>query len=111
MREKDEKFKIKLSEPEHPVSKTLRILKRDIVNFKNRWFVINPKYSRFKGRSMSWTKDDDEDGFPQECDVVIIGGGAMGSSVAYWLKKYAGEGLKIVVVDKDFTVKKIKNSN
>lgn len=35
------------------------------------------------------------------CDVAIIGGGAVGSSIAYWLKKRAGDGLKVAVVEKD----------
>lgn len=82
-------------------------MKRDLVSFKNRWLTWNPKFSRYKGRQMSWTKDDEEDDFPLECDVLIIGGGAMGSSVAYHLKKRAAEGLKIVVVEKDFSVKNI----
>jgi FAD-dependent oxidoreductase domain-containing protein 1 len=38
------------------------------------------------------------------CDVVVIGGGGMGSSIAYWLKKRAREGLNVVVVEKDPTV-------
>lgn len=38
---------------------------------------------------------------PTHCDVAIIGGGAVGSSIAYWLKKKAGDGLKVAVVEKD----------
>lgn len=34
-------------------------------------------------------------------DVVIAGGGVMGSSVAYWLSKLAGDTLKIAVVERD----------
>lgn len=42
--------------------------------------------------------------FEAYCDVLIIGGGAMGSSTAYWLTKKARNGLKVVVLEKDFTV-------
>ena len=34
-------------------------------------------------------------------DVVIIGGGVMGSSVAYWLSRRAGRDLKVAVVERD----------
>jgi len=41
--------------------------------------------------------------FPHHCDVVIIGGGIMGCSIAYWLKKRTPTGLNIVVVERDPT--------
>ncbi|CAH1962340.1 unnamed protein product [Acanthoscelides obtectus] len=44
--------------------------------------------------------------FPRFCDVVIIGGGAMGSSIAYWLKEKTGvDGIRVVVVEEDNTYK------
>lgn len=45
----------------------------------------------------------EEDIFPHYVDVVIIGGGIMGSSVAYWMKHKAQEGLRILVVERDQT--------
>ncbi|CAK1549812.1 unnamed protein product [Leptosia nina] len=39
--------------------------------------------------------------YPEHADVVIIGGGFLGSSGAYWLKERAGEGLNVVVLDKN----------
>lgn len=42
--------------------------------------------------------------YPEHADIVIIGGGYIGSSTAYWLKKRAGEGLSIAILDKDLTV-------
>lgn len=44
-------------------------------------------------------------------DVVIIGGGAMGSSTAYWLKKKAQNDLNVLVIEKDPTVTKYSLPN
>ncbi|XP_051161150.1 FAD-dependent oxidoreductase domain-containing protein 1-like isoform X1 [Leptopilina boulardi] len=99
-------IEIKLDEPEHPFDKTFRLIKRDLTNVKNRWFNTDIKRSRFHGRKMIWTKNEDYHDLPEECDVLIIGGAAMGSSIAHFLKKKAGEGLKIVIVEKDLTYSK-----
>ncbi|XP_020667007.3 FAD-dependent oxidoreductase domain-containing protein 1 isoform X1 [Pogona vitticeps] len=42
---------------------------------------------------------------PDEADVVIIGGGIMGWSIAYWLKKKESwrSGLKVLVVERDLS--------
>ncbi|KAM9781765.1 FAD-dependent oxidoreductase domain-containing protein 1 isoform X1 [Syngnathus typhle] len=42
---------------------------------------------------------------PERTDIVIVGGGVMGWSVAYWLKKKEGlrGGLNVIVVEKDTT--------
>lgn len=42
--------------------------------------------------------------FPEHADVVVVGGGFIGASTAYWLKNRAGDGLSVVVLDKDPTV-------
>ena len=42
--------------------------------------------------------------FQTHCDVLVIGGGGVGSSVAYWLKRQARNGLNVVVVERDNTV-------
>lgn len=47
----------------------------------------------------------DEPLFQTHCDVVIIGGGGVGASVAYWLKQKARDGLNVVVVERDPTVR------
>ncbi|XP_068241387.1 FAD-dependent oxidoreductase domain-containing protein 1-like [Palaemon carinicauda] len=46
------------------------------------------------------------DNIPRKCDVLIVGGGAMGSSIAYHLKKEAGKDLSVVVIEADNTYKK-----
>ncbi|XP_026228352.1 FAD-dependent oxidoreductase domain-containing protein 1 [Anabas testudineus] len=54
----------------------------------------------------SWTPLEINPNLPPErADVVIVGGGVMGWSVAYWLKQRerVREGVKVVVVEKDLT--------
>lgn len=45
---------------------------------------------------------------PERADIVIVGGGVMGWSIAYWLKKKEKRqgGLRVVVVEKDPTYSK-----
>lgn len=41
---------------------------------------------------------------PDEADVVVVGGGVLGWSVAYWLKVLEGQrrhGMKVLVVERD----------
>lgn len=44
---------------------------------------------------------------PERADIVIVGGGVVGWSIAYWLKQkeMVRGALKIVVVERDLTVR------
>lgn len=44
--------------------------------------------------------------FQESCDVLVIGGGAIGSSCAYWLKTLGPNRAKVTVVEKDPTYRK-----
>lgn len=45
------------------------------------------------------------DALPERCDVLIIGGGGMGASSAYWLKcRTQHEKLNVLVVERDACV-------
>lgn len=74
---------------EHPFSRTIRILTDDVKSLTS--------LKRYNERI--------ENLFPKHVDVVIIGGGAVGSSVAYWLKEKTGkDAISVVVLEKDSTV-------
>ncbi|XP_011689454.1 PREDICTED: FAD-dependent oxidoreductase domain-containing protein 1-like isoform X2 [Wasmannia auropunctata] len=84
----------------NPRQKIMKGLKHDWKVLKR---VLSPKreYSDFeallKGREI----------IPAHCDVLIIGGGAIGSSIAYWLKqKVYRDEFNVVVVEKDPTYAK-----
>lgn len=41
--------------------------------------------------------------FPNEVDILVVGGGIMGSSIAYWLKQRAPESFTLGVLERDLT--------
>lgn len=53
------------------------------------------------GTVKTTTSNCDKNDLPSNCDIAIIGGGAVGSSIAYWLKERVGDDLKVVVIEKD----------
>ena len=55
----------------------------------------------FSRKINGWAKDETE--FPEQTDIAIIGGGAIGSSVAYWLK-LRDPGCQVHVIERDDTV-------
>ncbi|XP_075211393.1 FAD-dependent oxidoreductase domain-containing protein 1-like isoform X2 [Lycorma delicatula] len=75
---------------ETPIGRTLRILKRSFGEVKEYLDDPDRRYAKKKI-------------FPSYCDILVIGGGAIGSSISYWLKQRALDGLRVVVVDKDST--------
>ncbi|CRK94290.1 CLUMA_CG007805, isoform A, partial [Clunio marinus] len=100
---------------EHPVSRTGRVLKDDMIRIKNwtmeKYNIMTRKTERKTYAAPIHTIDnfiqnrERETMFQTHCDVLVIGGGGIGSSIAYWLKKRAAEGLNVVVVEKDPTYK------
>ncbi|CAN7992996.1 unnamed protein product [Ixodes hexagonus] len=65
--------------------------------------VFNIFRDEFKGYMKSSGSDTTEPPFPKEVDILVIGGGIMGSSVAYWLKQRAPESFSLAVVERDLT--------
>lgn len=70
-----------------PLKRAFRILKNE---FKD---IIQGKFSLPESKV-----------FPSHVDVLVVGGGIIGSSIAYWIRsKIFGE-FRVCVIDKDLTV-------
>lgn len=69
---------------------------KDIKNpFARTWGVLSKEVPVFLGLNKKQVV------LPEHADIVIIGGGFIGTAVAYWLKVKAGEGLTVVVIEND----------
>lgn len=102
---------------ENPIHRTGRILADDIRSLKD-YFPFNMfkkqdlpsklKHHILPDFNGMWDmvpeSTPERDLFPSHVDICIIGGGAIGSSIAFFLKEKAKHGLNIVVVEKDKTV-------
>lgn len=98
---------------ENPISRTLRLLRADGARIKN--FILPPTASEADRKAAEADEELTErkmadlqaatTEFQSHCDILIIGGGGVGSSIAYWLKKRAFSGLNVVVLEKDPTVR------
>lgn len=81
---------------ENPILRTFRILKEEFTMQRPSAFSEEERYAASMGL------------FPRHADIIIIGGGPVGASIAYWLKEKTGkDGVSVVVVEKDLKVQAI----
>lgn len=69
------------------------------------WRTINVLRNNIKQKPDPWDNVNLIGVFPHYVDVLVIGGGPIGSSVAYWLREKTGvKGVTVGVIEKDPTV-------
>uniref|UniRef100_A0A0P4WD52 FAD dependent oxidoreductase domain-containing protein n=1 Tax=Scylla olivacea TaxID=85551 RepID=A0A0P4WD52_SCYOL len=108
--------KFRKYEYSNPYERAFGILKDDVASFykkRKKFFedIITRAQSNAEAKAKPAPKniygfepsgaDVGENVWPSFCDVLVVGGGAMGSSVAYHLKEKARGGLNVVVVEED----------
>lgn len=78
---------------ENPLDRCKRFLKRDFQELVKK---INDPFDQYEDSKM----------FPKTVDILIVGGGAIGSSIAYWIQDKCRDGISIAVIEKDLSVNK-----
>lgn len=88
---------------DNPFQRTFRIMANDITQF---FGIPSKRTQQNEGQPSGGAKRGvvPTRVWPSDCDVLIVGGGIMGSSIAYHLQERALDGLKVVVVEEDSTV-------
>lgn len=89
---------------EHPMTRTGRLLKGDMKKMKNFLFPQRKIIGNTEEDIRDIRSKINDNEFQSHCDIVVIGGGGVGASIAYWLKKRGRDGLNVVVLEKDPTV-------
>lgn len=84
----------------NPIKRTFQLIKNDLKKVNSAFSASSAKTENDFDQNNN--KQGDE--FQTHCDVLVVGGGCIGASVAFWLKKKARDGLNVVVVEKDPTV-------
>lgn len=69
----------------------MRFIRRDVNEIVK---AINDPFGEYEDKKI----------FPKTVDVLIVGGGVIGSSIAYWIQNKCRDGITIAVVEKDSTV-------
>ena len=96
-----------IPKPQHPFNRTINILGNDMKSLKNNVESFISRFNKTREiarRDVRASSKYHYEIFPEHCDIAIIGGGVIGSSIAYWLKQRVPHAITVTVVEKDPTV-------
>ncbi|XP_039951693.1 FAD-dependent oxidoreductase domain-containing protein 1 [Bactrocera tryoni] len=91
------------SDQPHPIKRTFKLLGNDMKKVKKFFTPLFEKKHEDVEANVEPSNRMGDNEFQTHCDILIIGGGGVGSAAAYWLKKKARQGLNVVVIEKDFS--------
>ena len=95
-----------------PIERTIKILKDDVAQGftktvkrviqenKNENELVSEK-EKGEGIPLYNILPEEKEIWPNGCDILIVGGGVVGMSIAYHLKHLTQDGLEVVVLEKD----------
>ncbi len=91
----------------YPIRRMWEVLKVDFRRVRRRY--LEAKYDAYRRKgivSHPWRDIFQHELIPAETSFLIIGGGIMGSMVAFWIKqRVRDEDLKVVVIERDESVR------
>ena len=70
---------------------------------RSTWNVLKEEFISLKQGKI--VAESDSLKVPRESDILIIGGGLIGSSVAYWLKQRNPKAISVTIVERDPSVR------
>lgn len=90
------------SDDDDPRDKELNITTKAAGSYQSPWNLLKEQVKSVSGAFSKGVIKPAQNVVPRETDVLIIGGGLVGNSVAYWLKKKNPKLVNVTIVERDF---------
>ncbi|CAG2257378.1 unnamed protein product [Mytilus edulis] len=73
------------------------------------WIILKEEVKSITGAFTTGRVTQARNVVPREADILVIGGGLVGNSVAYWLKKRNPKGVNVTIVERDYGYTRASN--
>ncbi|XP_052094541.1 FAD-dependent oxidoreductase domain-containing protein 1-like isoform X1 [Mytilus californianus] len=71
-------------------------------SYHSPWIILKEEVKSITGAFTTGHVTPARNIIPREADILVIGGGLVGNSVAYWLKKRNPKGVNVTIVERDY---------